>query len=82
MIKIKEIVGNSTKTYFKMTNGKIIVANSEFRAKSGNIDGFIVYREGIKYFDTGILLTPHEIIELIKMYDDFKLNHIDIVEWA
>ena len=49
MIEIMKIIGNSTKTYFKMSNGKMIVANSEFRAKSGNIDGFIVYKEGIKY---------------------------------
>ena len=82
MIEIMKIIGNSTKTYFKMSNGKMIVANSEFRAKSGNIDGFIVYKEGIKCFDTGILLTPYETIELIKMYDEYKLNHIDIVEWA
>ena len=53
-----------------------------FHFHISTIDGFIVYKEGIKYFDTGILLTPHETIELIKMYDEYKLNHIDIVEWA
>ena len=48
MEEIKEILGSSCNTYFKMTNGQIFVASSEFRAKSGEIDGFIVYKEGIK----------------------------------
>ena len=45
MEEIKEILGSSCNTYFKMTNGQIFVASSEFRAKSGEIDGFIVYRQ-------------------------------------
>ena len=56
MEEIKEILGSSCNTYFKMTNGQIFVASSEFRAKSGEIDGFIVYKEGIKDYNTGIAL--------------------------
>ena len=37
MEEIKEILGSSYDTYFKMTNGQIFVASSEFRAKSGEI---------------------------------------------
>ena len=47
MEEIKEILGSSYDTYFKMTNGQIFVASSEFRSKSGEIDGIIVYKEGI-----------------------------------
>ena len=59
MEAIKEIVGDSCKTYFKMTNGQIFVAGSEFRAKTGKIDGFIVYKDGIKHYDTEIVLRQH-----------------------
>ncbi len=82
MVEIKEIVGNSAQTFFKMTDGKIIVAGSEFRAKSGKIDGFIVYKDGIKYFDTNTNLTPQEITELIEQYEKYKSTHIDVVDWA
>lgn len=81
MVEIKEIVGNSAKTFFKMTNEKIIVASSEFRAKSGEIDGFIVYKDGMKYYDTNIKLTHQEITELIKQYEKYKLTHTDVVDW-
>lgn len=66
MAEIQEVVGNSAQTFFKMTNGKIIVAGTEFRAKSGKTDGFIVYKDGIKYFDTNTNLTLQEITELIE----------------
>ena len=82
MVEIKEIVGNSAQTFFKMSDGKIIFASSEFRSKSGKIDGFIVYKDGIKYFDTNTKLTPQEINELIEQYEKYKLTHIDIVDWA
>ena len=82
MLEIKKIVGNSAETFFIINNGKIIVASSEFRAKSGKIDGFIVYKEGIKYCDTNIPLTPQEITELIEQYEKYKLTHIDVVDWA
>lgn len=82
MIEIKEIVGNSAQTFFKMSDGKIIIASSEFRAKSGKIDGFIVYKDGIKYFDTKIKLTPQEITELIQRYEKYKLTHMDVVDWV
>lgn len=82
MAEIKEILGNSAETFFKMTNGKIIIASSEFRAKSGEIDGFIVYKSGMKYFDTNIKLTPQEIAELTKQYEKYKLTHTDIVDWV
>ena len=82
MEAIKEIVGDSCKTYFKMTNGQIFVAGSEFRAKTGKIDGFIVYKDGIKHYDTEIVLTQQEILELIEQYEKYKLTHLDIVDWA
>ena len=81
-MEIKEIVDNSAQTFFKMTNGKIIVAGSEFRAKSGEIDGFIVYKNRIKYFDTNTNLTPNEITELVEQYERYKSTHIDIVDWV
>ena len=34
MVKVKEIIGNSSKILFKITNGRITVASSEFRIKS------------------------------------------------
>lgn len=82
MTEIKEIVGDSSKTFFKMTNGEIIVAGSEFRAKSGEIDGFIVYKNGIKYYDTEVYLTQQEKSELIERYEKYKLTHVDVVDWA
>lgn len=82
MVEIKEIVGNSAQTFFKMSDGKIIIAGSEFRAKSGKIDGFIVYKDGIKYFDTNTKLTPQEITELIQLYEKYKLTHIDVADWV
>lgn len=82
MVEIQKIVGNSAEIFFKMVDGKIIVASSEFRAKSGKIDGFIVYKDGIKYFDTNESLTLQEIAELIEKYEKYKLTHPDIVDWA
>lgn len=82
MIEIKEIVGSSSETYFKMTNGEIIVASSEFRAKSGEIDGFIVYKDGIKYYDTEVYLTQQEKSELIERYKKYKLTHADVIDWV
>ena len=82
MEEIKEILGSSCNTYFKMTNGQIFVASSEFRAKSGEIDGFIVYKEGIKDYNTGIALTQQEISELVEQYEKYTLTHTDVVAWA
>ena len=82
MEEIKEILGSSYDTYFKMTNGQIFVASSEFRAKSGEIDGFIVYKEGIKDYNTGIALTQQEISELVEQYEKYKLTHTGVVDWA
>lgn len=82
MEEIKEILGSSCNTYFKMTNGQIFVASSEFRAKSGEIDDFIVYKEGIKDYNTGIALTQQEISELVEQYEKYKLTHTDVVAWA
>ena len=82
MEEIKEILGSSCNTYFKMTNGQIFVASSEFRAKSEEIDGFIVYKEGIKDYNTGIALTQQEISELVEQYEKYKLTHTDVVAWA
>lgn len=82
MVEIKEIQGNSAQTFFKMGNGTIVVAGSEFRAKSGKIDGFIVYKDEIKYLDTNINLTQQEIAELIEQYEKYKSTHSDVVDWA
>lgn len=82
MVEIKEILGNSAQTFFKMTDGKIIVAGSEFRAKSGKIDGFIVYKNGIKFLNTNIYLTSQEIDKLIKQYEKYKSTHNDVIDWV
>ena len=34
MVKVKEIIGNSSEILFKITDGRITVASSEFRIKS------------------------------------------------
>lgn len=82
MTEIENIIGDSGRTFFKMTDGQIIAASSEFRAKSGEIDGFIVYKEKMQYHGTGVYLTRQEISELVERYDAYKLAHHDVVDWV
>ena len=82
MAEIEKIIGDSGRTFFRMTDGQIIAASSEFRAKSGKIDGFIVYQEGMQYHGTGVYLTQQEIAELMERYDIYKQTHHDVVDWA
>ena len=42
----------------------------------------VVYKEGIKDYNTGIALTQQEISELVEQYEKYKLTHTDVVAWA
>ena len=41
-----------------------------------------MYKDGIKHYDTEIVLTQQEVLELIEQYEKYKLTHLDIVDWA
>lgn len=82
MLKIKKITGDSGKTFFKLADSTIIIADSEFRAKSGKIDGFIVYRDTMKFYESNTSLSSQEIDELVKQYEKYKIAYSDIVDWA
>ena len=82
MDRIKRIRGNSGYTFFEMINGEVIIADSEFRARSGEIDGLIVYRQGIRYKDSNIGLSPQEVDELIAQCKKYELVNGDIVDWV
>ena len=74
MEEIKEILGSSYDTYFKMTNGQIFVASSEFRAKSGEIDGFIVYKEEISECDSNGRVSIDRIVDYFIDYYSTRKN--------
>ncbi len=79
---IKSIKGNYGRTFIELNNGQMIVANSEFRAKAGKIDGVFVYTQNLKYKETDISLTAEEIEELIKQYEIYNEDKKDFIEWV
>lgn len=81
MDEIKSINGNYGRTFIELNNGQMIVANSEFRAKSGKVDGVFVYTKSLKYKETDISLTAEEIEELIKQYGIYNEDKKDFIEW-
>lgn len=82
MNRIKAIKGNYGKTFIELNDGNIIVGNSEFRAKSGKVDGVFVYTKSLKYKETEVPLTAEEIEELMKEFEIYNKDKRDFIEWV
>lgn len=82
MNKINKILGSSSNTYFIMDSGDTIVASSEFRAESGDFDGVIVYTQSLKFKETNKHLSKEQVDDLILMYETYKNDYNDIVEFV
>lgn len=81
MVQIKKITGDSGHTIITMSDGTIIEACSEFRAKSGKIDGVLVYKDSIKHKETGICLAESELCNLFEVYEEYEKEHGDFIDW-
>ena len=81
MDEIKSIKGNYGRTFIELNNGQMIVANSEFRAKSGKVDGVYVYTQSLKYKETEVPLTTEEIDQLVKEFEKYNKDKRDFIWW-
>ncbi|MBR3833923.1 MAG: hypothetical protein IKJ73_06370 [Lachnospiraceae bacterium] len=79
---IKSIRGNYGRTFIELNDGSIIVGDSEFRAKSGKVDGVYVYTQSLKYKETEVQLTAEEIEELMKEVEIYNKDKRDFIEWV
>lgn len=79
---IKSIRGNYGRTFIELNDGSIIVGDSEFRAKSGKVDGVYVYTQSLKYKETEVQLTAEEIEELMKEFEIYNKDKRDFIEWV
>lgn len=80
--EIVKIAGNSGHTFFEMSDGRVIIAGSEFGMREKPFDSVIVYKAGMKYKNNDTPLAENEIEELMKKYDEYKDIHGDIVVWV
>ena len=80
--KIEKITADSGHTFFKMSDGGLIVAGSEFGIKEKPFDCVIVYKDGMKYQNGDVSLSNDEVEELIKKYDEYKMIHGDFIIWS
>ena len=79
---IKSIRGNYGRTFIELNDVSIIVGDSEFRAKSGKVDGVYVYTQSLKYKETEVQLTAEEIEELMKEFEIYNKDKRDFIEWV
>ncbi|MBQ8085623.1 MAG: hypothetical protein IJ232_05905 [Lachnospiraceae bacterium] len=80
--EIEKITGNSGHTFFKMSDGRVIVADSEFGMKEKPFDSVIVYKNGMKHQSSDAPLSDDEVEELMHKYDEYKKVHGDCVIWS
>lgn len=80
--EIEKITGNSGHTFFKMSDSRVIVANSEFGMKEKPFDSVIVYKNGMKHQSSDAPLSEDEVEELMHKYDEYKKVHGDCVIWS
>lgn len=81
MNKIIKITATTDTAYFLIDNNETIMAASEFKATSGELDGLMVYTESLKLKDSNQYLSVEQINELLHMYDEYKIEHNDIIEF-
>lgn len=81
MREIKKIYGDSSGITFELDDTQIY-GMSEFRAKSGKIDGYILYSDTLKY-ENGIYLSLQDKIKLKQLYMQYiQFNsYDDFVDW-
>lgn len=83
MAEIIKVSGTSGKIFFDMSDGNNIIGDGEFRAASGKLDGFIVYKDSLRYKNSGTKLSPEEIDELLEAYESYKSVFIDwVIDFA